>query len=203
MTIPPQDSTRFASELLTSQEVSRLLRVDQSSVNGWVRQGRLKACKTPGGHNRFEASELSRFLRDTGLQVPDALLRSTERRLLVVDDDNRELARWRRHIGRSNENIVLRCADNGVEALLQVGVFRPHLVVLDFVMPGLNGLEVCRRMKNMPEVKDVHVVLLSGAISAQVAEEALDAGALAAWSKPQPISTILSLLDGALVHAPS
>lgn len=181
--------------LLTSHDVSTLLQVDPSSVNNWVRSGQLKSYKTPGGHNRIEASDLYRFLNGNQMAIPSALQRIAKRRVLVVDDDAKELARWQRRLGTKDSNIELRLVNNGVEALMQVGAFRPDLVVLDLVMPGLSGIELCRKLQDIPEIRGVGVVLVSAAMTKETAAEALDAGAQAAWSKPVSISKILELLN--------
>lgn len=172
-----------------------MLRVDPSSVNKWVRSGKLPSCKTPGGHNRIEAAELCKFLQRSGTAAP-ALLRYAERpRILVVDDDLKELRRWRRQVSPDDERVQLHCVDNGIEALVQVGALQPHLIVLDFVMPNLDGIEVCTRLQGMPAMSEVGVVVISASMTQDLADKALVAGARAAWSKPQPIKRYLDLLD--------
>jgi excisionase family DNA binding protein len=186
--------------LLTTHDVSHMLQVDPSSVNNWVRSGQLKSYKTPGGHNRIEASDLCSFLRDHKMAIPAPLRLLAQRRILVVDDDAREQARWRRHLGKDNEQTELRFVDNGLDALLQVGVFRPNLVVVDLVMPRLSGIELCRMLQAIPEMEDVGVVLVSASMSKKAEAEALQAGAQAAWPKPVPIKKILELLNISVAH---
>ncbi len=217
-------------KLLTTVEVARRLRVDQSSVNNWVRAGKLKSFRTPGGHNRIAERELQVFIGGGGLEVssqgesdladsgygecgpgdagtlagasregalanPRLVSPSAARRLLVVDDDPYELARFRRQLAPLiGDTLDLRCADNGIEALVQVGAFRPQVVVLDYVMPGLDGIEVCTRLRRMPEMEDIEVVVMSSAMTPSIRDRALAAGAVEAWAKPRPIEDFIALL---------
>ncbi|MCP4449768.1 MAG: response regulator [Myxococcales bacterium] len=196
MSSTPREPMKIAERsLLTTQEVSSLLGVDPSSVNNWVRSGKLVSYKTPGGHNRIEAATLCKFLDSNGMATPEALRDAARRRILVVDDDAKELRRWRRQLPTTHDRVQLRCVDNGIDALVQVGAFQPHLIVLDFVMPGLDGIDVCKRLQHMPELEGVAVVVVSASMTQDVMDRAVAAGARAAWNKPQSIRRFLELLD--------
>lgn len=81
-------------------------------------------------------------------------------RLLVVDDEPGNLAAVRRIF--AEENYLLQLAASGSEALALLPDFQPDLVLLDILMPGLDGYEVCRRIKGPPESAGTMVLLLSG-----------------------------------------
>lgn len=111
-------------------------------------------------------------------------------RVVVVDDDPMQLRALER---RTRDTAVeLIAIDNAIDALLAIGSLHPDLVVIDVFMPGLDGLEACRRIKSNAKTKDVQVVLASAAMSRDLEAKARDVGALRAVAKP---FDVLSLLD--------
>ena len=81
---------------------------------------------------------------------------STPFRVLVVDDDDLQLRAMQRSL-RNDKRIELTVATNAIDAMLQIGATKPHLVIMDVFMPGLDGIEACRRIKANPETRDVEV----------------------------------------------
>ena len=88
-------------------------------------------------------------------------------RVIVVDDDALQLRALERRT-RDSTHVELIAIDNAIDALLAVGSLEPDLVVIDVFMPGLDGLEACRRIKSNAKTKDVQVVLASAAMSADL-----------------------------------
>jgi len=189
-----KDGIIDSARLLTSSEVGALLQVNASSVKNWVDEGRLTAFRTPGGHRRVRASDLVRFLETHGMPIPRSLEGVSRRRLLVVDDDTGHLRAVARLFRKHEARIQLELASNAIDALVMVGSFKPHLVVLDVVMPGVDGLEVCRRLKAHPETRQVGVVIMSGQLTADVEKKARQAGARSCMRRPLDVDVILDEL---------
>lgn len=178
--------------LLTSSEVGNLLQVNPSSINKWVEKGHLRAYRTPGGHRRIRISDLMSFLEEHAYPVPRSLSAAARRRVLVVDDD-RDLLRSLTRSARSHSHIDLETCDNGIDALVRVGAWRPHLVVLDIFMPELDGIEVCRRLSastHLP-VRPL-IVVTSGQLTPELERSALEAGARRALAKPIALTALLA-----------
>ncbi len=125
------------------------------------------------------------------------------RRVLFVDDDELQLrAAWR--AARRDPDLDLTVATNGIEALLCIGATRPDVVVLDLFMPGLDGIEACRRIKENAETKDIKVVLASAMLDDDLAAAAQDAGASLVVEKPIDLADVLALtFPPAVVAAPA
>ncbi|MEO7097125.1 MAG: thiamine pyrophosphate-binding protein [Polyangiales bacterium] len=104
-------------------------------------------------------------------------------RVLVVDDDALTLRALQRAM-RNRTDVELIVADNAIDALLQVGTARPDIVFMDVFMPGLDGIEACRRIKTNAETRDIEVVIASAGMTADLAARARNAGAVAAIAKP-------------------
>jgi acetolactate synthase I/II/III large subunit len=114
-------------------------------------------------------------------------------RVIVVDDDPLQLRAIERRF-RGNPEIELIAIDNAIDALLAVGAHKPDLVVMDVFMPGLDGIEACRRIKSNPSTRDVQVVLASADMRADVERAASEAGARKAIAKPFDVAAMLDAL---------
>jgi acetolactate synthase-1/2/3 large subunit len=92
---------------------------------------------------------------------------------------------------RDNKQVELLVADNAIDAMLQIGAVKPDLVVIDVFMPGLDGIEACRRIKGNPETREIQVVLASAALTHEIEAAALGAGATRAVPKPLDVAALL------------
>ena len=180
-----------ADSLLTSHQAGALIQVNPSSINKWVKEGRIPAFRTPGGHRRIRAGDLVAFLTTHNMPVPRSLSPASRQRLLIVDDDPKVLASLERVLKPYANRVELALCDNGIEALVKVGSFRPHMIVLDVFMPHLDGIEVCRRLHANPDTKEIDVVMASGQLTPELEKKALEAGARRVTSKPLHVDVIL------------
>jgi excisionase family DNA binding protein len=183
-----------AERLLTSHEVGDLLQVNPSSVKKWVNEGRITAFRTPGGHRRIRVADLLEFLDRHAMPIPRSLADATRRRLLIVDDDEVHLRALERRLRQHRARLELELTSNGIDALVLVGSFKPHLIVLDVFMPELDGIEVCRRLKLRNDTRHIGVVVHSAHLTADVERNALAAGALCCLAKPIDIKVLLEHL---------
>jgi excisionase family DNA binding protein len=187
--------------LLTSHEVGALLQVNPSSVNKWVKEGRIVAFRTPGGHRRIRARDLVEFLDNHKMPIPRRLNSASKRRLLVCDDDDAQLRAIERLLKSKLDRIQVQYVANGVDALVAVGSFRPHMIVLDVYMPELDGIEVCRRLKSNPDTQHIDVVIASAQLTPEIEGKAVSAGASRCIKKPIDMAALLSHLGISSKHA--
>lgn len=180
--------------LLTSHEVGELLQINPSSVVKWVNDGLLPAYRTPGGHRRIKPGDLVNFLRGHGMYVPAKLRPAGPMKVLLVDDDHSFLASFERAMKEYNKQVVLTGVDNGIEALLRLGASEFDAILLDVNMPEMNGLQVCKRIKNHPATKYVTVVMCTGEFSRELEKKVLAMGAKALLAKPLAPSQLVELL---------
>lgn len=177
---------------LTSHQVGALIQADPTSIQNWVEKGWLKAFRTPGGHRRIRVRDLLTFLSEHHMPVPRDL--SFKRRVMLVDDQQRELAAFARLLSPFEELLEVRALDNGIDALIQVGSFQPELIVLDVFMPSLDGREVLQRLKANPETARIEVIVASGRWTPALESEALASGALACVPKPIDVELVIEAL---------
>lgn len=181
-----------ADSLLTSHQAGSLLQVNPSSINKWVKEGRIPAFRTPGGHRRIRAGDLVSFLRQHQMPVPKPLVSAARKRLLIVDDDPKQLASFERALKPYAGRVEVTLVDNGVEALVKVGSVKPNMIVLDVFMPHLDGIEVCRRLRANEDTSSIDIVIASGQLNPDLEKKALEAGARRCLSKPIKIDTLLA-----------
>ena len=183
-----------AERLLTSHEVGALLQVNPSSVKKWVNDGRIAAFRTPGGHRRIRVADLVDFLHRHAMPIPQTLAGATKQRLLIVDDDLMHLRALARRLRPYHARVEVVLTENGIDALVTVGSFKPDLIVLDVYMPELDGIEVCRRLKMKAETRHIGVIVNTAHLTKSVEDNALAAGALTCVSKPLDLKVLLTHL---------
>ncbi len=167
-------------------EVARMLGISAMTVVRWIDKGLIPAFKTPGSHRRILREDLRHFIRKMGLPMPDEL-KYDKWRVLAVDDEPEVLDVLVRafETEESGSYEVFRAVD-GVTALIDVGRLKPDVLLLDIVLPGLDGIEVCRRIKENPHLT-TFVVAISGKATDEMREAVLAAGAQMFLEKPVSI----------------
>lgn len=113
-----------------------------------------------------------------------------QERILIVDDENS--ARSALEFLLRREGYDVRGASDGERALAECAAFRPDLILLDILMPGIDGLEVCRRIKATPETRLTPVVLITGLSDTEDRIQGINAGADDFLSKPIDINELLA-----------
>jgi len=189
-------------QLLTSTQVGNLLQVNPSSVKKWVNDGHIVAFRTPGGHRRIRAADLVVFLDHHKIPVPRLLSNAARRRVIAVDDDTIQLKALGRAFKKYADKVDLTMVENGIDALVEIGASRPHALLIDVYMPGIDGIEVCRRLKSNPATKDIAVIITSGRMTSELEQSARAAGARRALRKPVDVTTVLEEL-GLSVPSPT
>jgi excisionase family DNA binding protein len=167
-------------EWLTLGQAAKYLGVAQSTMRKWSDLGRVAAFYTPGGHRRYRRSDLDQFLDRSGPAA--AAARSSGPLVLVVDDDERL-----REYVRANlevEGYEVREAGSADEALAALGEQSPDLILLDVMMPQVDGWETLRRIQEHTGVGAIPVIMFSGKVDEESAAEAESRGAQAFIGKP-------------------
>ena len=168
--------------LLTTGEIAAHCQVTVKTVNNWINKGELKSAITPGRHHRIAVRDFNTFLRTHNLPLFGDPTEQ-KRRILVVDDEAEVARVIVKGLRRTGQYEVASAAD-GFEAGLQLARFGPDLVVLDLVMPNLDGFRVCRLIKSNPETRHIKVLVLTGHASEKNRGLALECGADAFLAKP-------------------
>jgi excisionase family DNA binding protein len=178
---------------LTPNEVAELLMVNPVTVRQWAARGLLRSLTTPGGHRRFLLSDVEEFARSRGA-APAAPQSGRPERILIVDDDVNLSRLLQEVIQQRDANVKTEIARDGFEAGVKVESFRPHALVLDLMMPGIDGFEVCRRLRARPTLSHIRIVAVTGFASPENVDRILAAGADACLEKPIDSERLLAEL---------
>jgi excisionase family DNA binding protein len=178
----------------TSHEVATLMQVSPSAVLRWIDGGLLRAFRTPGGHRRVSADALRAFLHEQAMPVP-SVLEPARVRVLVIDDEPGYLTALGATLRRADPRLEVDLAESAVDGLLKIGLQRPDVVLLDAYMPGMDGLEVCRRIKASRETARIAVVAMSGRRSEELVARFQKAGADSFLPKPLTTAAVLERLE--------
>ena len=87
-------------------------------------------------------------------------------------------------IHSGDANVEVKKAQSGVEALLMIGERKPDLLILDLKMPGMDGYEVCHKLKSSPGTRNIRIVAISGDHNDAVKERISETGADLFFTKP-------------------
>lgn len=177
----------MAEPLYTTNQLAKLFGVVPTTVIDWIEKGKLEAFKTLGGHRRITHRAVLDFLERNHLPYPPAFAHDAPK--LVVLEGNAEALRAIGGLlaqGLSDSRAFLE--SHPVDALIRMGVERPRLVVVDGQLPGLDTLELCRRLKENAELSPLRILalladvadpLLADRLRAAGADDVLTRGAVA------------------------
>lgn len=173
--------------------------VSLGTVANWVDSGRLPAHRTPGGHRRIGCVDLRTFADDLGHNVPVNLLPASGKplRVLVVDDEPDFLLLVRETLA-SSEGIEVATANSGFLAGLEIGRLLPDLVLLDLMMPDIDGFEVFRMLKEREELQDIPVVACTAFADSNIRRRVNEAGFTGFLPKPLVFVDLENTLRGFL-----
>jgi excisionase family DNA binding protein len=168
---------------LTTFEISEICEVNPTTVQNWVKEGKLKAHVTPGGHRRIRREDLVKFMKEFGLPIP-AELNEARPYILIVDDEVEVLDLLTEVLLSGEDDLEVASVQNGVDALIKIGERNPDLLVLDIRMPGMNGIEVCEKLKLGSTTRNLKIVAISGDHDPRIRESVMAAGADLFFAKP-------------------
>jgi len=143
---------------ITTGEAAKYCHVSQATVVNWIKEGKLKAYATPGGHHRILVPDLLSFLKTYHMPV-DAALRNSLRPQVLVVSDSPHTERLVTTLQRIR-HITIAQAGTGYEASAQIARFGPDVVVLDLASGTLDCLALCRWLRTSPEGEATSVLAL-------------------------------------------
>ena len=171
----------------TTFEISQICGVNPTTVQNWVKGKKLRAFQTPGGHRRVRREDLISFLKKFGMPMPTDLNQMPPL-IMIVDDESDILDMLEELMKSGDDEVNVTKATSGVEALLMIGECKPDLLILDIMMPGMNGYEVCQKLKSGSGTQSIKIVAISGDHSATVRKRILSSGADLFFTKPLEIA---------------
>lgn len=178
---------------LTPNEVAELLMVSPITVRSWAQKGLLVAKVTPGGHRRFMKSDVERFMRESG--AAQAGVASSVSRILIVDSDPLMTTYIHDILTDSGLDFVTEIAQNGFEAGVKIHTFAPDVVLLNFMLPDIDGFRICSHIKGDAATRHISVIAIAEDVSPAHVNRILEAGAETFLAKPFNPQDLLGVLS--------
>lgn len=174
-------------DILTVFKASKQCNVSPKTIINWIESGHITAYKTVGGHRRIKQSDLVAFMTKQGIPISEDTPVEERIRILVVDDDPIIVETIVQSLEEDEHDYEVISASDGFEAGIQVSHFKPHLLILDIMMPDIKGYEVCKKIKNDEETKDIKIIVLSAYLDEEKFKKMKEHGADVCFSKPLPL----------------
>lgn len=186
---------------LTTGEIAKYCHVTHRAVLKWVDAGKLKAYRTPGKHSRVPVDAFLEFLSSYNMPVPSELGSAGDKlKILIVDDDKGVVEALKRVLALERRYDI-ETAYEGFEAGKKFVEYKPDLVILDLNMPGLNGYDVCAKIRSDEKNDDVKILVISGAVGHEEIKRTMSLGADDYLVKPfenQELKTKIAKLLGVI-----
>ena len=178
-------------EYLTTCQAAKICKCSQQTIIRCFDDGKLKGYRVPGSRfRRIPKENLFAFIREFGLPT-DALEVSSKRKVLVVDDDP-DLVELIVSVLEADRRFETKVATNGFEAGMMVKEYRPDIIILDVMLPDINGKEVCIRVRNDASLENVKIICISGMVERNKIKELKEVGADDFLQKPFETDVLLS-----------
>jgi two-component system OmpR family response regulator len=176
------DGRRF----FTTSEVARYCAVTNDGVLKWIKSSKLRAFSTPGGHYRVSSEDFRAFLENYDIPIDESFFRGNQRQrtVLVVDDEPNIRDIVRRLLNELEPDLRVEEACDGYEAGIKIGNLRPDLVIMDVMMPRVDGISLCRSIRENPDTQAIKVLAITAFPELDNVKKMYDAGADLCLIKP-------------------
>src|SRR3954468_17451794 len=182
--------------VFTTGEAAKICKVSQQTIIRCFDSGQLKGFRVPGSRlRRIPREALFRFMKDNG--IPTDALESGRRGILVVDDDQ-AVVDLISDVLAGDARFEVKSVNNGFAAGMLAKEYHPDLIVLDVMLPDINGKAVCELIRSDPTMSDTKIVCISGMVEEDKIEELKAAGADDFLHKPLDIDELIRRVSGLL-----
>lgn len=171
----------------TTFEAAKICHVTHHSIKNWIKQGLIKASRTPGGHYRILERDLDSF-RDEYDMFPKEK-GTSKRRIMIVDDDPDALSLMEKIL--EEEDVELIKVSNATEVGLKAAQLTPDLILLDFLMPDVNGFDVCKALRNNELTRSIPIMAVTCLSKEEDIERIFECGADEYLPKPYKVDQLL------------
>jgi two-component system, OmpR family, response regulator RpaA len=180
-------------KVFTTGQAAKLCNVSQQTIIRCFDSGRLTGFRVPGSRfRRIPRVDLIEFMKTNG--IPTDSLEGSKIRVLVVDDDP-EIVDLLSDALTLNDRFEVAAASTGYDAGMLTQSFLPHVILLDYLLPDINGNLVCQRVRENPELSAIRIIVVSGVIKQDEVDALLGSGADDFISKPFDIQDLIGRIE--------
>ena len=175
--------------VFTTGEAAKICKVSQQTIIRCFDSGQLRGFRVPGSRfRRIPREALYRFMKENN--IPTDALESGRRRILVVDDDQ-AVVDLISEVLASDNRFEFKVVNNGFGAGMLANEYHPDLIILDVMLPDINGQVVCELIRQDPAMADIKIICISGMVEEEKIAELKRAGADDFLHKPLDIDELM------------
>lgn len=176
-------------EVYTTGEAAEVCKVSQQTIIRCFDSGRLAGFRVPGSKfRRIPREALVKFMKENGIPLDN--LDSGRKKILVVDDDT-EIVELFVDVLNRDGRFEVKTASSGYDAGVMTQEFNPDLIILDYMLPDINGNVVCQTIRSNPKFEHIKIIIVSGVVNQEEINELLQAGADDFVKKPFNIEKLI------------
>lgn len=190
-------------QIYSALEVANMCGVVNQTAINWIKSGYLKAFNTPGGQYRVYKDDLLDFIKTRGMRVPEILQDSpipaaNWKSLIVIDDDISLNNAIRSYLEKNMKDLSIYQSFDGFDAGAQLVEKKPGFILLDISLPGVNGQEICKRIKTDPSFGKPYVMIITALEDPSLEATMLEMGADKFFRKPVRMTDIVDAINEAV-----
>lgn len=164
----------------TTFEAAKICHVTHHSIKNWIKQGLIRASRTPGGHYRILEHDLDSFREEYDMFPREKGV--SKKRVMIVDDDPDALALMEKIL--TDEGVDIVKVSNATEVGLKAAQLSPDLILLDFLMPEINGFDVCKAIRENELTRTIPIMAVTCLSKEEDIERIFQCGADEYLAKP-------------------
>ncbi len=182
-------------DVLTTGEVAKICNVAPRTVSKWFDSGQLRGYRIPGSKDRrIPLAALIRFMKQHS--IPMDGLQSGQMRILIVDSDT-EIVEVIQQVLGEHANYDVQVAQTGFMAGVECEKFRPHVMLLDIHLGDIDGIDLCRNIRQNSDLQLTKVIAMSGKLTDGQAHQLLQNGFDGYLKKPFNIRQVINTIEDA------
>jgi len=178
--------------LFTTGEAAEICNISQQTIIRCFDSGRLDGFRIPGSRfRRIPRENLIKFMKDNGIPLDNLKSEKGGKVKVLIVDDDAEIIELMVDVLSRDGRFEVRTAGSGYDAGLQTEQFRPDVILLDYMLPDVNGNIVCRTIKSNSDYESIKIIIVSGVANPEEVEDLLGAGAIDFIKKPFNIAELV------------
>lgn len=194
--------------LFTTGEAAEICSISQQTIIRCFDSGKLDGFRIPGSRfRRIPRESLLKFMKENSIPLDNLEVEKGGKIKVLIVDDDAEIVELMVDVLNRDGRMEIRTASSGYDAGLLTQQFMPDVIILDYMLPDVNGNIVCQTIKRNMQFEHIKIIIVSGVVNQDEIEDLLRAGAAEFIKKPfniaELVDRILSVMESEKVHAAS
>jgi excisionase family DNA binding protein len=194
------EPSKAGADYITTYQAAEMLGLSRGTVQQMVESGVLVAWKTEGGHRRVSVASVKDQIRRRAASASLPRAQTPELSVLIAEDDVNLQKLYEMNIANWGMPVALQIVGNGFEGLVQIGQQAPDVLILDLMMPGIDGFEMIRTLRANPALSAMDIIVVTGMSPASIEDRGGLPPGTTLYSKPIPFNQLQGYLQAKLVQ---